>query len=57
MKGKTSNSRKKEPIPRHRILVFKEEVRMIPVPRKTLNPLFLQAHDYETFRTLQPQSN
>jgi hypothetical protein len=42
---------------RHRILVFTGEVRTVPARRRSINPLFLQAHDYETFRILACQPN
>jgi hypothetical protein len=58
MNNYTKNTKKKNhPIARHRILVFKEEIRTVHARRRSINPLFLKAHDYETFRIIPLQSN
>jgi hypothetical protein len=58
MKNNTGNTKKKNhPIAGHKILVFKEEIREVHARRRSINPLFLQAYNYETFRSIPLQSN
>lgn len=58
MKNKTGNTQKKNlPIAQHQILVFKEEIHTVHARRRSINPIFLKAHDYETFRIIPLQSN
>ncbi len=58
MKNYTKNTRKKNlPIARHQILVFKEEIPTVYARWLSIDPLFLEAYDYETFRANPIQSN
>ena len=57
MKANAKFTRERAVLAEHRIFVFNQEARVVPSPRRSINPLFLKAHRYEFTQVLSVQPN